>query len=164
MITQDELKKLFSYNPETGKLTRLIRTARRAKVGQVAGNVNSRGYVDIQLHGQRYKAHRLVWLYVHGVWPEIGLDHINGIRSDNRIVNLRYATPSQNQHNRGKPKNNTSGIKGVYWDKARKKWHAQINLDDTVIYLGRFTDSKDAAKAYATAALKFHGEFSNQST
>ena len=90
------------------------------------------------------------------------VDHVNGDSLDNRKCNLRECTTKENIRNRkGRNKNSTSGIKGVFWIKNAKKWRAQIKVDRVVIYLGYFTDKIKAATAYNEAAKKYHGEFAS---
>lgn len=93
--------------------------------------------------------------------PEKGfeIDHINGDTLDNRKENLRLATHAQNKHNRGKLKNNTSGIKGICWHKDRRKWHARIGIDGKRIHLGLFPTKELASQAYKDAAKKYHKQF-----
>ena len=86
-------------------------------------------------------------------------DHINRDRLDNRRCNLRPATHSQSACNRGKPKNNTSGYHGVWWEKRREKWFVRISVKKKPIFLGYFDDLKEAARVYNEAVLKYHGEF-----
>lgn len=89
----------------------------------------------------------------------VQVDHINGNPLDNRRVNLRFATPSENARNRGRASNNTSGFKGVNWNKKHGKWLASIMVDGKRLFLGGFTVAEDAARAYDKAARKYHGEF-----
>ena len=136
MLTQERLKHLLDYDPETGVFTRRVRTSNRIMVGQIAGTVHSKGYLCIDIDGRKYFAHRLAWLYVHGRWPKQQIDHINGNRSDNRLCNLREASHAENQHNRRrKNKNNTSGVPGVFWNTNRRKWEARICVDGKMIRL-----------------------------
>ncbi len=158
MITQEELKKILSYDPETGLFTRLIDRG-RFKKGSVAGGKISDGYMSIMILGTVYQSHRLAWFYVHGSWPAVHIDHIDCNTSNNKILNLREATPRQNQMNRGKNKNNTSGFKGVSWEKRRGKWRSQIQVGEKNKFLGHYDDISDAAKAYADAIIEFHPEF-----
>lgn len=104
-------------------------------------------------------AHDLVWLYVHGRWPEDQIDHINMIPDDNRLKNLREATNAQNGANRRKHRDNTSGFKGVTWSAERKKWVASIGVNNKSIALGRYAKIEDAVAAYAEAARRYHGDF-----
>lgn len=124
-----------------------------------AGTAAPDGRVNIQLSYRLIKAHRLVWFFEKGQWPSRQIDHINGDPSDNRVGNLREATNAQNQYNRGANKNNTSGYKGVYWDKPRKKWRAQIMHNKKTVFLGHFNNTQEAAAAYAEAANQYANEF-----
>jgi hypothetical protein len=128
-------------------------------VGTVAGYLKNTGYITIRINGWNYQAHRLAWLYVHGVWPTDQLDHINGVRDDNRIANLREATSQENNRNAGLRKDNSSGITGVGWHKRRQKFQARIAVDGRLIYLGRFDTLEEAAAARAKAESFYFGEF-----
>jgi len=141
MITQNELKQQLSYNPETGLFTRITKNKGRGKVGDVAGG-DDKGYVAIRVYSKRYSAHRLAWLYVYGSFPKGEIDHINGIRSDNRIDNLRDVSHKNNTRNRRKSKLNKSGVTGVYWYKSSGKWRVKISGKS----YGLFEDIKDAEK------------------
>ena len=161
-VTQSDLKELFSYNESTGDFTRLKSGGgRNNKIGAIAGCLQNKGYVHISIKGKLYLAHRLAWLYTQGQWPEDQIDHVNGIRNDNRVSNLREATQSQNQANTGSQTNSKSGVKGVSWHKAKGKWQAQISINSKLKYLGYFTDINEAAQAYHIAAEHYHGEFAN---
>lgn len=161
-LTQEKLKELLSYDPDSGLFTRKKKgRGARCMVGDVAGTVGSKGYVSIKVLNYRYQAHRLAWIYVYGVWPEDQVDHINGIKHDNRISNLRGVTNSQNQMNTGLMKSNKSGFKGVYFKKDRNKWQAKITVNKKHIFLGYFDDAESAAKVYQEASDKHHGEFAN---
>ena len=160
-ITQDELKRILDYNPETGLFRWKERVARRAQVGSVAGGTNCKGYRVIRINRKDYKAHRLAWLYMFGHFPENDTDHINGDKADNRIINLRKATRSENEANKGKPITNTSGYKGVSWHKADKKWMAYIKVNKKQKNLGSFNCPIEAHEVYKTAANQLHKEFAN---
>lgn len=155
-LTAARLRELLSYDPETGIFRRLVSTSRNAKAGDVAGGLNSEGYVRISVDGSSYRAHRLAWLYVHGVWPSDQLDHWNGVRNDNRYKNLREATNAQNQQNYGIPKSNSSGHVGVSWHKGHRKWLARIKLGGHQRYIGHFANIEDAVAARAKAKAELH--------
>lgn len=110
--------------------------------------------------GKEYLAHRVLWELVNGQIPSNKeVDHVNGNKSDNRLSNLRLATPFQNRCNAGKRAHNTTGIKGVFWDRAREKWVAYIGVNGIQINLGRHATEGLAAIAYAKAAIRYHGQF-----
>ncbi len=113
----------------------------------------------IRIMGKRYYAHRLAWFYVHGEWPERDLDHEAGNTDDNRIEKIRPASYSQNGMNRKRRSNNRSGFKGVSWHEKKQKWVARIHVEGKQIFLGYFERVEEAAAAYKTAAVKYHGEF-----
>lgn len=160
MITQDKLKGLLNYNPDTGVFT-WVNARGNLKAGSVAGTVDYQGYVRISINERRYRAHRLAWLYVHGETLTVEIDHINGIKSDNRISNLRTATRSQNEANKIKTQKNTSGYKGVSWHKNDKKWVAHITINQKLKCLGSFSTREEAHKAYCKAANDIFGRFAN---
>lgn len=160
-LTQERLKDILQYDPETGIFHWKVRQARRIRVGQIAGTTSQFGYRVISIGNKGFKAHRLAWLYVHGYMPEgILLDHINNDPSDNRIANLRLATESQNQANSGLRKDNTSFCKGVSYSQSRKKWVAQISSGGKRVLLGRFATLEEARDIYAVAAKQVFKEFS----
>ena len=118
-IIAERVRELLKYDPETGIFTRKIRTAQRHKIGDRADFLvtsgNSEGYCRVSFDSKRYLAHRVVWLYVHGTWPELDIDHINGNKSDNRLANLREVDRSTNLQNKAHArKDNISGLLGVY--------------------------------------------------
>jgi hypothetical protein len=154
-----DYKDLLDYDSNTGMFTWKIKTSSKAMPGYVAGWLDKDGYRCVTVLGKKIKAHRLAWWWVHGVWPEKGffVDHINRDKSDNRISNLRIATPSQSAMNRGAQINNKSGHKGVL--KVKKYWHAQIMVAGKSIGLGYYKNINDAIVAYEKAAKQLHGEF-----
>jgi hypothetical protein len=158
VITAEHLRELLHYDPETGVFTWIMRGPGRRLCGTV-GSVNPLGYQRIAINRRYYQAHRLAWLYVHGEWPVGDIDHINGDPGDNRIANLRPATRSQNLANSKRRKNNTSGYKGVSWNKQARKWHARIGVDGQYKHLGLFTDPAEAHEAWLAAAKKTSREF-----
>jgi hypothetical protein len=130
-------------------------------IGRQAGYINSDGRRRIRIDSVGFLANRLTWLYMTGIWPMGQIDHINGIRDDDRWDNLREVTNQQNCWNQGRAKNNTSGYKGVNWEKTFNSWSAHIGVHGRKIYLGSFKIKEDAARAYNEAVLKYFGEFAH---
>ena len=160
MLTQAELQSRLNYNSITGIFTwKNPPRYSNKKDGDNAG-WGCHGYIMIKINNKTYSAHRLAWLYMYNYLPPI-IDHINGNPSDNRISNLRPATLSKNQQNSKIPKSNTSGIKGVSWHKATKKWRATLNINGKLKHLGVFDDIKSAELIVREARIKYHGEFAN---
>ena len=156
--TQERLKKLLHYDPETGVFTWKVKRPGRS-VGDVAGSVGTKGHRRIYLDNVQYKAHHLAWLYMTGEWPEDQVDHKDVDPDNNRWENLRAATNQQNCCNRVHP--NPSGLKGVSWKRRNRKWVAQIGVDGKRIHLGLFDSAEAAHAAYCAAAERLHGEFAN---
>ena len=157
MITAEELREMLDYDPATGVFTWRAGRNNQVKEGQKAGSLDNKLYVRIWLNGRGYRAHRLAWLYVYGVWPLTEIDHINCIRGDNRIINLRAATSLGNNANRQKKKNCSCVCKGVY--KYRTKFRAQIRIGGKKTYIGTYSTEKEAHAAYVAAAEKEFGAF-----
>jgi hypothetical protein len=159
-LTQEKLKEVLSYSEEDGIFTWKIPQANnKIKVGSVAGCVHSSGAWEIGLSRKLFKAHRLAWLYVYGEFPSEWIDHIDGDRTNNRINNLRLCTPAENQMNRKKSVNNTSGFKGVSWDKEVNMWKATVQLDGVRKHLGYFPQVEDASATYEEFCRTNHREF-----
>ena len=155
-MTQDQLKRILSYDPETGLFHWRIKPSKRFTAGMQAGS-SVNGYIRIHTNGRQYSAHRLAWLYIHGVEPKHQIDHINGNPSDNRIVNLRQATALENAQNIRKPqKNNTHGNLGVTFDPKKKLWRTRISVNGTRKYIGKFKTQEQAAQAYLEAKRAMH--------
>ena len=151
-----EASHLLDYNAKAGVFT--WKEARGScKKGSIAGNTSG-GYIRISLHGRNIKAHRLAWYMFHNTVPE-EVDHINGIRDDNRIVNLRACTHSQNMMNRKKHHNNKSGHPGVHYHKGKKRWIARVKVNGKRIGLGAYKFKKDAINARKVAVAKYYKEF-----
>jgi hypothetical protein len=111
----------------------------------------------ISLDNIYYRAHRLAWLYVHDVWPDDQIDHINGCRDDNRIANLREVTNAQNMQNLHRPHSrNTSGYLGVHFVRERNRWGAQIRDNGRKRNLGHFATAEEASAAYLAAKRELH--------
>jgi hypothetical protein len=158
-ITAEEARQLLDYNPETGAFTWRVGRTGTARAGTQAGWATNRGYIAVKVKNRQYSAHRLAWLMAYGVWPQEFIDHIDGNPTNNRLDNLREASHTENSRNRRIQSRNTSGFKGVYWNKAARKWHAQIHTDGRNKHLGLFVTAEEAYAAYCTAAKELHGEF-----
>lgn len=156
ILTQERLKELLSYDPETGVFVWLISTGNRALKGSIVGTDHGNGYRKITIDQQTYYSHRLAWFYTHGKWPEYEIDHRDLNRSNNRLLNIRRATPIQNRQNLRIRSNNKSGKIGVSWAKNCKKWEAYIWKNYKKIGLGYFDDLEEAGKAYLTAKRELH--------
>lgn len=159
MVTQGRLKELFLYDHDTGFFTRRIHAAANARAGDIAGSINPKGYLQIDIDGTTYLAHRLAWLYMTGEWPAKQIDHRNGVRSENWWDNLRPASNQQNQANRKIGADNSSGFKGVSFHRGMQKWQAYIIVDNRKRHLGYFADPEVAHGAYFSAAQSAFGEF-----
>lgn len=148
-LTADRLRELLSYDPNTGVFIRKVRTAKMTQIGDIAGSKNKAGYIQICLEGSRFLGHRLAWFYVHGEWPKDYIDHINGDRSDNRICNLRDASPTVNAQNLqcAKPISKT-GLLGASYCKITRKFKAQIRINGKQKYIGVYASAEEAHAAY----------------
>lgn len=148
------LKELLNYDPDTGAFTWKVSKG-TVSAGSVAGRFNDEGYISIKIDSKEMKAHRLAWLYVHGNMPEDQIDHINGKRNDNRILNLRLVTYSENQQNlRAARSDNKTGYLGV--SRSRNKFLARICVNKKIFHLGMFDDPASAYSAYVEAKRKLH--------
>lgn len=155
VLTQDRLKNLLHYDPDTGCFTWNCDRPKCSK-GALAGGLCKDGYVMIGIDYNIHRAHRLAWLYMTGAFPDTHLDHINGVRTDNRISNLRLATPAQNQQNQKLRRDSTSKQAGVSWSKQHKKWYAYINVANKRKFLGLFADLTEAISVRKTAEQLYH--------
>lgn len=168
--TRDRCHELLEYNPNTGIALWKPR-ASGAKPGELkrwnsryAGKVAAQrtrthsGHIQISIDGKLYYLHRLIWMMMTGNEPADQIDHINGDPSDNRWDNLRPASHSENIRNRTMRSDNSSGRKGVYWNRSQKLWHAQIYAGRK-IHLGFYQDLDAAAAAYAAGSARYHGDF-----
>jgi hypothetical protein len=155
-ITPEILREVFDYNPDTGIL-------RRRKNGKaVAGSVVSPwGHLVVRVLGRNMLIHRVAFAIVNGRFPSKCIDHINGDSSDNRIENLREASVSENGRNTLGKRNSTTGILGVSWSRALKKYQAQIGINSKNIHLGFFGSKEEASAARIAAEVIHHGEFAS---
>lgn len=150
----------LSYCPESGNFhwIRPPEMARRINVGDRAGTTNSKGYVVIKFGGSTYRAHRLAWFFAYGSWPSQQIDHINGVRNDNRIANLRDVSPRTNSQNRKRANaNNSNGLLGVSKCTERGGFIAQIRRPDgRMKHIGRFDTPEQAHAAYLLTKKALH--------
>jgi hypothetical protein len=155
-ISQERVRALFCYDPFTGILTRRVSVSQNAKAGDMAGSLTARGYRSVRVDGRQYLEHRIAWLYMTGAWPDY-IDHMNGIKNDNRLINLRNCSIAVNTQNQRMPKKkNKSGYLGVSFHKAWRKWRAQIRINGSKVSLGGFDTPQLASIAYIEAKRKFH--------
>ncbi len=150
MLSAERLRAVLDYDPETGRFTR------KANGNSVFSN-NKSGYIQIGIDGKMYTGHRLAWLHIHGELPPDQIDHINGVRDDNRITNLRESSQADNCGNVARHQDNKSGYKGVF--QCRGKWQAQVCRDGVKKHLGTFETPEAAHAAYCEAAWLVFGEF-----
>lgn len=154
----ERLRELFDLNRNTGELTRKVSVANNTKPGDLVGCIGSRGYLRVRVDGRLMMVHRIVFALAHGHLPEF-VDHINGIKTDNRPENLRAATKAENGWNRRNDRSNTSGSKGVTFHRETGKWQAQCRLNGVKHYLGLHADIESASAAVRAFREKHHGEF-----
>lgn len=156
MITKSRLDEVLSYEKETGEFTWIKSKGTKIK-GSIAGSVTKEGYLAIAIDGSKYLSHRLAFLTNYGSLPVYEIDHINGDKSDNRIINLREATNSLNQQNKIKArKDNKTSLIGVGFHSASNKYRARITLNRKQIHLGLFDNEQEAFQAYVLAKRNLH--------
>ncbi len=156
MITQERVRELFKYDPNTGDLIRRIRV-KGPRTGSAAGVVckckDTGGHIIVMVDGKRYPAHRLIWLYVYGYMPEHLIDHKNGVPDDNRLCNLREASHRCNNQNCRLRKDNKTGFPGVFM-KGNGRYEAYIRVDRKQYCLGTYDNRLEAALARLTAEIQ----------
>lgn len=155
MVSIERLKELIEYR--NGRLLWKVNRG-SAKIGDAVGSPDKDGYIKVRIDGKMYRAGRLTWFYHHGIWPENLIDHINGIRNDDSIENLREATYQENMFNR-KSCGKYSPYKGVSWHKRDKKWQASYQLNGRRIFIGSYNTEQEAREAYQKVTKSLHKEF-----
>lgn len=156
-LTAQQVRDALDYDPETGIL---IWRAGRKRAGAVAGTVHRTGYLVISFDNRLFLGHRIAWAHQTGVWPLLCIDHINGVRLDNRFANLRDATYQQNAVN--SKARGAVGIKGAYL-RSSGNWQAIIGVNGKARALGTFSSKEEASAAYLRAATDLHGDFARSS-
>lgn len=157
----DELKSLLSYEPDTGVIRWIAKGKGRIKKKE-AGTLLHSGYAGICIGSKRWQSHRIAWALHYGEWPKDQIDHINGIRTDNRICNLREATNAQNGKNIKLSKANKTGVAGVCWSKRYQNYRAYIKVNHQQKYLGTFKTLDEAKKARQDAETIYFGEWARK--
>lgn len=161
MISATELSEILEYDRHTGLFKWVTSPNFKIKIGDVAGSLHKySGYIQLRVNKKLYPAHRLVWLYVYGEYPILQIDHINGVRDDNRVENLRCVTPAENAMNKCVYKQNKLGVTGVYYDKRINKYCAYIKVNKIQHHLGVFESLEDAKYSRLTAEKQYFGKFS----
>jgi hypothetical protein len=157
------IDKCLAYNPKTGDLIWIVSLAPRIKVGDIAGTRHKDGCIQIgfvrNYKAVLVKAHHVAWYKYYGYWPTFELDHKRHRRWDNRIKKLRRSNRSTNNMNRSLAKNNTTGVSGVYYDKSRNKYVAEIMVRQKKIFLGRFYTLREAKRIRRKAERKYFGRW-----
>lgn len=151
------IRDAITYNPITGEIRWAMSRPGRAVAGRIAGRKHRDGYWRVNVLGKEYLAHRLAWLLAFGSWPVNQIDHINGIRDDNRLSNLREASAGDNAKNSGLYSSNRSGARGVCRRKGR--WVAQIQVNGQRLHLGSFPTIEAASATYKARAKQEFGAF-----
>lgn len=154
-LTAQRLRELLHYDPETGVFTRAVR-AGHAAAGSLAGCLDCHGYIRIKVAGDYFRAHRLAWLYVHGAWPAGFIDHVNGVRNDNRMLNIRCGTNAQNLQNLKSSRRGKNGgyPLGVY--KQKNRFKAVIQRNGKSLFVGSFLTPEAAHAAYVAEKRRLH--------
>lgn len=153
------LKSVLKYDPETGCFTWIAPRNRRIKPGDKAGSHDKYGYGRLNINKKSIFAHRLAWAMFYGEWPEGQIDHINGVKDDNRISNLRIATNTQNSYNSKRTSKNKTGFRGVRYRLGR--YDASCSVNGEPVHLGRFDTAEEASECYESFIKSLHGEFYN---
>jgi len=180
-VSPEVMRQLVQYEPDTGRMFWLRRSERWFKDGRQSAAHNCAiwngkyagleamnyrkagssstggGYLVGNMMGRVYRSHHVAFVLFYGRWPTLDIDHINRVRTDNRITNLREVTRSENLRNVGSRANSTSKVRGVCWAKERSQWNARINTGERYKNLGYFDDERDAIAARLNAEAKYWG-------
>lgn len=172
--THADIESVIAYHPGTGEFYWKQRPAKFFSsdkscvmwnaqwAGKRACAMDTKGYGVVAINGKLVRAHRLDYFLIHGEWPKVSIDHINGNKADNRWANLRHATRCENQRNQKRPKTNTSGHKGVVFDKKNKTWYFQMRMDGGSRFTKTgFKTKEEAVKACHLKRKELHKDFAN---
>jgi hypothetical protein len=162
MITQQLIFEYFEYRDGNLYWKKSFNPNKTNLIGQLAGSIHKTGYQHITWMGKSHKAHRLIFMFHHGYMPDF-IDHINNVRNDNRIENLRAATRSENNFNASMCKNNKSGYRGVNWHKHSKSWIVRVMTHGKSKIIGYFKDLELAGLVADEARALHHGKFAYNS-
>ncbi len=144
---------ILRVNPLTGLLYWRKQFAPRCKLDVPAGSLTREGYLNIAYQGTKYQQHRVIWLMCVGSWPNDCIDHINGIKTDNRLENLREFTQRENSQNQYRHR--AGKLPGCYFDKSNQRWRAQLQIEGEHKHIGRFDTEQEAHAAYMAALKQF---------
>jgi HNH endonuclease/AP2 domain len=158
-LTQERVRELLHYDEDSGQFHWRVTKRPNIRAGDVAGCQVRSEYWTIHIDGHSYSAHQLAWLYMKGIWGRPLIDHRDGNRLNNRWSNLRRASYADNAANRRRLPKNTSGFKGVSFDRPKGKWKAQIRKDGKNYFIGRYATAEQAHAAYVAKARELFGEF-----
>jgi hypothetical protein len=163
-LTQEKIREFVIYDEGTGALvwrrreetSQYLKSWNKRFAGRETGSLDREGYTQTEVCGKYYRVHRLIWLYVYGSWPNGQIDHIDGDRANNRLANLREATPSHNRQNLSAVTTKESGLVGVTRMSRGDRWQARIGIDGIYHYLGSFECPDEAHAAYLKAKARLH--------
>lgn len=156
------VRELFNYDPNDGHLRWKV-TRQRINKGDIAGYISkSDGYRYVCFDYNELLAHRIIWLLMTGDWPKSQIDHKNGIRDDNKWINLREATNSQNGRNKGAQKNNKLGVKGISYDAGRNQYRLRMRIKGKDYMIGRYNTLEEAIEWQKLAEEEFNGEYAKK--
>lgn len=161
MITQEYLKSILEYDLWSGIFKWKISPSKRIRIGSIAGRL-CKGYIRIKIDGKEYYAHCLAWLYVYNEYPKYPnneIDHKNTIKSHNWISNLRKANKNQNLHNTNLRITNTSGVKGINWNKEKRKWEVRLGVNGKQKHFGFYDDLEIAKNIITIKRIEYYKEF-----
>lgn len=172
--THADFEEILRYHPSEGTFWWKSRPAKyfssdkswemwnRCWAEKKIGSLDTKGYLTVNIGGKTIRLHRIAYFLIHGEWPKVSIDHRNGVKTDNRWSNLRHATRPQNQRNQKRPSTNTSGHKGVIFDKVNETWYFQMRQDDGSRFTKTgFKTKQEAVDACRVKREELHGQFAN---